>query len=118
MKESKKPTRLKHLMETWNPAKPKLMPKWKTRPNAVPTATLIKPTKDRTLVRFRESFAKQKPISEAKAYDAEIAGTSLIVIDKNRTSTEMKEIVEGLAQDCMDMSNDGHTVMAIAVAYD
>lgn len=105
-------------MDAWGATKPKLMPRAKARPTAVPTAKLIKPTKDRKLVRFREGFATQQPISEAKAYDAKIAGTSLIVIDKNRTSAEMKEIVEGLAQDCMDMSNDGHTVIGIAVAYD
>jgi hypothetical protein len=60
----------------------------------------------------------KQPLPEAKAYDAKLAGTSLIVIDKDRTSAELKEFVDGFAADCTAMSNDGHTVMAIAVAFD
>jgi hypothetical protein len=94
------------------------MTKGKARPNAVPTTKPIKPTKDRKLLRFRQAFAKQQPMSEAKAYDAEWVGTSLIVIDKNRARAELKDLVDGFAKDCAAMSNDGHTVIATAVAFD
>jgi len=113
---SKKPTRLKEMLDAWKPAKPKTVQQALVKNKS--TLPLIKPTKDHKLLRFHEPFKKEQPLAEANAYDAKLAGTSLIVIDKSRTSAELKDIVEGFAKDCMDMSMDGHTVMGIAVAFD
>jgi hypothetical protein len=118
MKISKKPTRLKEMLESWKPAQPKLVKQGKARPNAVPIAKPLKPTKDRKLLRFRQAFRMKRPLSETADVDAEIAGTSLIVIDGNRTSAELKDVVDGFAKDCIDLSSDGRTVIAMAVALD
>ena len=85
---------------------------------ARPNTQLIrpsKPRKDHKLLRFRQFIGKQS-LREAAATEADIAGASVIVIDGSRTGAELKQAVNKFGKDCVDMSSDGHTVIAMAVA--
>ena len=100
-------------MKGWKPDKPKVAQQMKTK--ARPTQ-FAKPTKDHKLLRFHQPFEKQQPLAEAAATKPKSAGTSLIMIDKDRPTAEVKAAVDGFAADCMAMSKDGKFVIALAMA--
>jgi hypothetical protein len=112
-KKSKGATRLTEIMGSWKPAKPQTPQELKARPNTQPS--LPKPRKDPKLLRFRQFIGKQS-LREAAAAEIDLAGASLIVIDGSRTGAELKQAVKKFGKDCVDMSSDGHTVIAMAVA--
>ena len=113
-KKSKGATRLTEMMGSWKPAEPQTSQQVKARPNTQPIAP-VKPRKDHKLLRFRQFIGKQS-LREAAATEADIAGASLIVIDGSRTGVELKQAVDEFGKDCIDMSRDGHTVIAMAIA--
>ena len=113
----KKPKPLAQVIKPWKPNKGPSPSQAAAGSNA-PSVPIKMPRRNHGLLRFSEAFAGNKRLREAKAYDAELAGSSLIVIDKNRTSAELKTIVDSFAKDCTDMSNDGHTVIATAISFD
>ena len=110
---AKRPTRLKEMMGSWKSAKPQTPQEVKARPNTQPS--LPKPRQDHKLLRFRQFIGKQS-LREAAATEVDIAGASLIVIDGSRTGLELKQAINEFGKDCIDMSSDGHTVIAMAVA--
>jgi len=98
-----------------NPAKPQTSQQVKARPNTQPIAP-SKPRKDHKLLRFRQFIGMKRSLCEAAAAEIDLAGASLIVIDGSRTGAELKQAVNEFGKDCVDMSSDGHTVIAMAVA--
>jgi hypothetical protein len=46
------------------------------------------------------------------------AGSSFISIDGNTARAERKAVVDEFAHDCMELSEDGSSVIAVAVAVD
>ena len=114
-KKSKGATRLTELMGSWKHAKPHASQQVKARPNTQPSLP-SKPRKDRKLLRFRKFIGMKHSLREAAAAEIDLAGASIIVIDGSRTGAELKQAVNEFGKDCIDMSNDGHTVIAMAVA--
>jgi hypothetical protein len=114
-KKLKGQTRLKEIMG-WKPAH-QASKEVAARPNAMPIKPL-KPIKKPKLLRFRQFIGMKQSLREATATEVDIAAASLIVINKDRTSAELKDALDGFVKDCNTMSSDGHTVIAMAVAVD
>jgi hypothetical protein len=113
-KKSKGATRLTELKGAWKSATPIAPRQARVRPNTQPSLP-SKPRKDHKRLRFRQ-FIGNHSLREAAATEADIAGASLIIIDGSRTGAELKQAVNEFGKDCIDMSSDGHTVIAMAVA--
>ena len=101
----------------WKPAKPKTTAAASRGKVSAPLKPL-KPTKDHKLLRFHQPFEKKLSLSEAAATKPKSAGTSLIMIDKDRPTAEIKAAVDGFAADCMAMSTDGKFVIAMALGLE
>src|SRR6266478_2305420 len=97
----KRPNQLSALMESWKPTKlvrPNLL-----EPKSAGVKSPTKPqkvNKKRNLLRFRQAFALKQALPESAEIETEIASSSLIVIDGNRTKTELEAAVGGFAKDC------------------
>ena len=104
-------------MKGWKPDKPKTVQQTKAGDKARSTP-FLKPTKDHKLLRFHQPFDKKQSLAEAAATRPKLAGTSFIMIDKDRPTAEVKAAVDGFAADCMAMSRDGKFVIAMAMALD
>ena len=110
-KMTKQSARLTEMMGSWKPAKPQV----KARPNTQPSLP-VKPRKDHKLLRFRQFIGTKQSLRDGAAAEADIADASVIVIDGSRAGAELKQAVNEFGKDCIDMSNEGHTVIAMAVA--
>ena len=114
---NKRPTRLKDLMKGWKPDKPKTVQQ-ATAGDKARSTPFAKPTKDHKLLRFHQPFDKKLSLSEAAATKPQSAGTSLIMIDRNRRTAEIKAALDGFAADCMAISKDGKFVIAMALGLE
>jgi hypothetical protein len=112
---SKKPARLGDLIKGWKPDKPKTVQQTKAG-NTARSIPFLKPSKDHQLLRFHQPFEKKQSLREAVAPKPKLAGTSFIMIDKDRPTAEVKAVVDGFAADCIAMSKDGKFVIAMAMA--
>lgn len=116
-RQSNKPTPLRELMEKWKadtPRRPLVAAKPQTALSTKPTTA----TKDRQLLRFSQAFVARRSLSEAAGSDAQVAGSSLIIINGNSTRVEFKATTDQFVKDCEEMNKDGHTVIAMAIAFD
>jgi hypothetical protein len=113
----KRPTQLSALMESWKVHERGASVEPKSAEAKSPTNP-PKVNKQRNLLRFSQAFQVKRALPESAEIETEIAGSSLIVIDGNRTKTELEAAVGGFAKDCMKMSGDGRTVIVMAMALD